>query len=88
MSNRLRIVFVGLWALSLVAAAQFGASAQRYEPQQPTPGVEIRFRPTGENRQGQPMGQLMALVNGQWLPVTLAELHAGGGIVPLDSRPR
>jgi hypothetical protein len=83
--NASRLILMGLWALSLVAAAQMGAQAQRYEPQTPTPGFEIRFIQSGSTRQGVPHGRLMAFVNGHWTPVTLAELQ--GGIFPLDSRP-
>lgn len=80
------LILAALWVLSLVATAQFGASAQRQEPQPAAPGVEIRFVHTGRDHQGVPYGRLMALVSGQWMPVTLAELQ--GGIIPLDSRPK
>lgn len=85
MAMKSRLVLAGLWVLSLVAAAQFGVFAQRSESQLPSPGVEIRFVHTGRHHQGMPYGRLMALVDGEWMPVTLAELQ--GGIVPLDSRP-
>ena len=79
MLKKSRLILAGLWALSLLATAQFVVFAQR-ESQPSPPGVEIRFVLTGQNLQGTPIGRLMANVNGQWAPVTLAELQAG--IVP------
>lgn len=75
-----RSVMISLWVLSLFAAAQIGASAQ-LKPAPPPPGVEVRFVPMPTNRPGVVAGRLTALVGGQWVPVTLAELQ--GGIVPL-----
>ena len=80
------LLVLSLWALSLVAAAQIGAAAQRYEAQPPAPGAELRFVQAGRTPNGMPQGRLMAFINGQWMPVTLSELQ--GGIVPLDSRPQ
>jgi len=83
-----RLVLPALWALSLVAASQVGASAQRYW-QVPDPvaaaGVEVRFVQTGTTSQGAPSGRLTALVSGHWVTIN-PEFQ--GGIVPLESRPR
>lgn len=38
---------VVVWALSLVAAVQFGASAQGRQSQEAGPGHELRFMATG-----------------------------------------
>ena len=79
----LRFVLIALWPISLFAAAQVGASTQQM-PAPPPPGVEVRFVLNPDNSDGAFAGRLMALLDGRWVPVTLAE-HKGG-IIPLSTR--
>jgi hypothetical protein len=78
-----RALLVVLWALSLAAAAQIGAAAQRWELPPPSPGVEVRFVPDPSHPQGARAGRLMAFLNRQWVPVTL--IH-DGGVVPVHEK--
>jgi hypothetical protein len=77
-----RIVLAVLWAMSLVAAAHVGASAQLWQDY--TPGSEVRFVQIG-TRNGMPEGLFTARINGEWKGVQIRP--EPGGIVPLDSRP-
>ena len=66
MTGRRMMLIVAVWALSLVAVAQWSARAAQ-APQQV--GLEVRFLPT-QGKPGAPSGTLIANFNGQWLPVT------------------
>jgi hypothetical protein len=75
-----RIALAVLWALTVVFAAQWGASARQQQP----PGVgttisgaDLGFRVEGM-RNGEPYGRSMVRIGGQWLAVT----DSPGGIVP------
>jgi hypothetical protein len=65
MTRRNRILLVGLWALSLVAAVQLAVSAGPDRP-----GTEVRFIQTGA-RNGLPAGHFTAKVGGAWVIVEL-----------------
>ena len=75
MSIKSRICLVGLWALSLVAAAQFGAAAQKDAPKI---GVELRFIHTDRGPNGIAQGHLTAYVNGNWVPVEVVAPKLAG----------
>ena len=66
---RSRFVIVVLWAVSLVLAAQFGASAQ-FGQNEYTPGSDMRFVQTGV-RDGMPEGVFAARINGEWKTVLM-----------------
>jgi hypothetical protein len=66
MTKRNRIIVAVLWSLSLVLVGEWSARAQ---PRQ-LPGVEVRLLPSGGNP-GRPHGTLVALIDGQWVPVTV-----------------
>jgi len=55
------LLLVAVWVVSLVAAAQFGASAQSQAP-----GVEVRFVPDGGRAGGAIAGTFMANIGGTW----------------------
>ena len=69
MSRLGRLVLTAVWALSLVAAAAWGARAQGSS--QATPGSEVRFVRTGTTHAGMPTGVLSALQDGQWVTVSV-----------------
>jgi hypothetical protein len=85
MVARGRIVFVILWAVSLVAVAHFTTQAQTV----PELGFQVRFLPSPGSTPGTLHGTLLAYVNGQWLPVTLDTAAApdGNSIVPTRRPP-
>ena len=66
-----RAVFVAVWCLSLVAAAQWGASAQT-QPNLVLSGSDIGFKPTSE-RDGMIFGTIQIKVNGSWRPVVVVD---------------
>jgi len=79
MSFSTRFVIAVLWMLSLITASQWSASAQLNPP-----GSEVRFVQTGTDKTGNPMGMLLAKVNGEW---KAASLNPGGfGIHPIDGK--
>ena len=78
---RSRFLIVALWAVSLVLAAQFGASAQ-FGQNEYTPGTDMRFVQTGV-RNGMPEGVFAARINGEWKTVLLREEPVKPGPIPI-----
>ncbi|MCC7010422.1 MAG: hypothetical protein IT184_16555 [Acidobacteria bacterium] len=74
-----KLVLVSLWALSLVAAAQLGAAAQKPSND---PGYAVRFVQTGTH-DGMLLGKLTAQVNGQWMTVEIAPPVSRPNVHPL-----
>jgi hypothetical protein len=74
---RSRVLVIALWALSLVLAAQFGASAQ-FGQNEYTPGTEVRFVQLGV-RNGMPAGVFAARINGEWKTVVTPPEHLQQG---------
>ena len=64
-------VLVALWGLSLVVAAQWGASAQA-PPAIVLSGSDIGFKPTSE-RDGMIFGTIQIKVKGAWRPVVVVD---------------
>jgi hypothetical protein len=73
-----RIVLGIVWALSLVAVAEWTGGAQTMPPAM---GHEVRFLKS-QGAGGSHRGVLVANFNGQWLPVTLETMPDGNGLQP------
>jgi len=83
MSLTKQLVLAVVWALSLVAAAEWRALAQSVQSPAPAvAGTEVRFVKTG-TRDGVPLGTLMTLIDGKW--VTFA-VQSNPQAVPLGIR--
>ena len=84
MSVRNRVVLAVMWALSLVAVSQLGASAEGQVVPIPDqqPGYEVRFVYSG-GQAGSQTGSLLARIGGKWVPVQLELPESKPGIRPL-----
>jgi hypothetical protein len=71
-----RIALVVVWALSLVAVANWGARAQNTPPPS---GSDVRFV-YKEMQNGVAVGELWAQVEGKWVR---AQIQGVGGLVPV-----
>jgi hypothetical protein len=78
---RSRFLIVALWAVSLVLAAQFGASAQ-FGQNEHTPGTDVRFIQLGV-KNGMPEGIFAARINGEWKGVQIYSEPVQPGPIPI-----